>query len=48
MKPFRTLVSRVQRESKRIRHKVHAFPNLATRLLTEFEYDWSQDRLDQN
>ena len=47
MKPFRTLISRVERESKKIRSKLNAFPSLATRLLTDFEYDWSQDRLDQ-
>jgi len=47
MKPFRTLIRRVERESKRIRHQLNALPNLATRLLKEFEYDWSQDRLDQ-
>jgi len=46
MKPFWTLVGRVERESKRQRTRLGAFPDLATRLLTEFEYDWNQERLD--
>jgi len=47
MNPFRSLLQRVARESKRTNTRLGAFPDLATRLLTEFEYDWSQERLDQ-
>src|SRR5258708_5076218 len=47
MEHVRSLLKRVDRESKRTKSKLDAFPDLATRLLTEFEYDWSQERLDQ-
>ncbi len=39
-------MGRVERESKRFRKKLGGFPDQATRLLTEFEYDWNQERLD--
>ena len=47
MKPFKTLVARTEREWKRSRRDLRGFPALAARLLTEFEYDWSRDRLDE-
>lgn len=43
MNPFKALVGRVQRECTR----VAAVPEVATRLLTEFEYDLSQVQLDR-
>lgn len=47
MKPFKSLVARAEREWKRARHRLQAFPGLAARLLEEFEVDWSRERLDR-
>lgn len=47
MKPFRTLVGRAEREWTRVRRRLQAFPDVAARLLAEFEYDWSKERLDR-
>jgi len=47
MNPFENLVRRTEREWNRSRRKLDAFPEIATRLLTEFEYRLSMDQLDQ-
>jgi hypothetical protein len=47
MNPFKLLIGRVEREWDRTRHQLDAFPDLATRLLTEFEYGLSKDQLDR-
>lgn len=47
MNPFKSLVRRVDREWRRTRKNLGAFPALATKLLAEFEYDLHQEQLDQ-
>jgi len=47
MNPFKTLVRRAEREWTRTRHRLAAFPEVAARLLREFEYDLNQDQLDR-
>lgn len=47
VKPFRTLVDRADREWKKTRHGLRSFPDMAARLLEDFEYDWTLERLDQ-
>jgi hypothetical protein len=47
MNPFKSLIRRVDREWRRARNKLGSFPALATKLLTEFEYDLHQEQLDQ-
>ncbi len=47
MRPFRTLVDRVEREWTRTRGRLAAFPELAARLLRDFDYDLTQDQLDR-
>jgi hypothetical protein len=47
MTPFRSLVRRVRREATTSRKRPAGFADLAVRLLTDFEYDWSRERLDR-
>jgi len=47
MKPFKVLVDRAERVWKRGRKSLRGFPDVAAQLLTDFKYDWSQERLDQ-
>lgn len=47
MNPFGTLVKRAEREWTRTRNRLAAFPAIAARLLTEFEYGLSQNQLDR-
>ncbi len=47
MQAFSKLAKRAEREWDRARHRLDAFPALATRLLSEFEYGWSAERLDR-
>lgn len=47
MNPFESLVKRAKREWARTRNKLDAFPDLATRLLAEFEYGFGKDRLNE-
>ena len=47
MDPFESLVKRAERAWGRARNKLDAFPDFATRLLTEFEYGFSKGQLDQ-
>jgi hypothetical protein len=47
MNPFKTLVRRAEREWIRTRRRLAAFPEIAARLLREFEYDLTQDQLDR-
>lgn len=46
MKPFETLLRQVKRELTRAGTSLTTFPKVATRLLDDFEYDWSKDQLD--
>jgi len=47
MNPFQALVRRAEREWIRTRGRVAAFPEIAARLLREFEYPLTQDQLDR-
>jgi len=47
MNPFRTLVKRAEREWTGTRSRLAAFPEIAARLLRDFEYDLTQDQLDR-
>jgi len=47
MDPFKSLVKQAEREWTRTRTRLAAFPEIAARLLTEFEYDLTQDQLDR-
>jgi hypothetical protein len=47
MNPFKTLIRRAEREWTRTRHRLAAFPEIAAKLLREFEYDLTQDQLDR-
>ncbi len=47
MNPFQSLVNRARREWAGPRIRLDTFPEIATRLLTEFQYDLTQDQLDQ-
>ena len=46
MKPFQTLIARVKRDLTKAGTSLTAFPAVATRILEDFEYDWSKDQLD--
>ncbi len=47
MNPFQALVRRTEREWIRTRGRVAGFPEIAARLLREFEYPLTQDQLDR-
>ncbi|HZE98592.1 MAG TPA: hypothetical protein VE981_16290 [Planctomycetota bacterium] len=47
MNPFDSLVRRTEREWRRTRSRIGAFPDIATRLLTEFEYGLRKEQLDE-
>lgn len=47
MKPFNDLVRRAEREWSKRRDRLSDFPALAARLLSEFRYDWSLERLNR-
>jgi len=46
MNAFKSLVNQAKHQWAGSKHRLDAFPDLATRLLTEFEYRWSQDQLE--
>src|SRR3954463_3063443 len=48
MNPFSPLIRRAEREWKRTKNRLGAFPDAATRLLTDFDYRLSQNQLDQS
>jgi|SRR5579862_2349047 len=48
MDPFRTLVKRLKREWNGTTPTLDSFPDRATRLLTDFEYDFTKEQLDQH
>jgi hypothetical protein len=46
MKPFEILIRRVKRDLTKAGTSLTTFPRIATRILEDFEYDWSKDQLD--
>ncbi|HEX7901071.1 MAG TPA: hypothetical protein VF950_25145 [Planctomycetota bacterium] len=48
MNPFQRLVKRAERECAGAKNRLGRFPEIATRLLQEFEYGLSQERLDES